>query len=71
METDTKRPPLADTDEVAEFLGVPSATLVQWRYLGKGPAWRKIGKYVRYDWPSVEQWLADQPGGGGTAPTEQ
>jgi hypothetical protein len=33
----------------AEYLGeVPPATLRQWRYLGKGPAYVKLGRHVRY-----------------------
>jgi Helix-turn-helix domain len=58
---------LAAPPAVAEYLGVPQATLTQWRYLGKGPRWRKVGRHVRYDWPSVERWLASQPGGGEAA----
>ena len=55
---------LAKPLDVAEYLGVPLATLSQWRYLGKGPRWRKVGRHVRYDWPGVERWLASQSGGG-------
>ena len=55
---------LATPSEVAEYLRMPQATLTQWRYLEKGPRWRKVGRHVRYDWPGVEQWLHEQPGGG-------
>jgi hypothetical protein len=56
---------LATPSDVADYLGVPEATLTQWRYLSKGPPWRKVGRHVRYDWPGVERWVAVQPGGGG------
>jgi len=65
VNTDSRRAPLADQTAVAAFLGVPTGTLVRWRYCGEGPRWRKVGKHIRYDWPGVEQWLADQPGGDG------
>lgn len=53
------RRPLATSEEVAEFLGVPVATLYAWRYRRKneGPKSSKVGKYVRYRWADVEAWL--------------
>lgn len=46
--------------EVGDFLGVPVATLHQWRYLGTGPAAYRVGKYLRYDPDTVRRWLAEQ-----------
>jgi hypothetical protein len=46
--------------EVAEHLGIPLRTLGQWRYLGTGPQFLKIGRHVRYRWGDVEAWLATQ-----------
>ncbi len=34
--------------EVAYFLGVPVQTLYTWKWEGRGPACRKIGKRLRY-----------------------
>ena len=51
---------LADSEEVADFLGVPAKTLAQWRYLGQGPRFHKVGRFVRYRWADVEKWLAAQ-----------
>ncbi|MGW2566901.1 helix-turn-helix transcriptional regulator [Streptomyces sp. NPDC001537] len=48
---------LAAPEEVADFLGLPIATLAQWRYLGKGPRSIKVGRHVRYRWADVERWL--------------
>lgn len=44
--------------EVATTLQVPEKTLIQWRYAGTGPAFLKIGRYVRYDKSEVARWLA-------------
>lgn len=52
---ESKRP-LATPEEVATYLGVPVATLYQWRHRGKGPKSRRIGRHVRYDWRDVESY---------------
>jgi predicted DNA-binding transcriptional regulator AlpA len=46
--------------EVSEFLGIPVATLHQWRYLGTGPAAFRVGKHLRYDPDAVRTWLTEQ-----------
>jgi predicted DNA-binding transcriptional regulator AlpA len=46
--------------EVARFLGVPVATLYQWRYLGTGPRAFRVGRYLRYDPEEVWSWLRRQ-----------
>lgn len=51
---------LADPVEVADYLSVPVATLAQWRYLGTGPRFLKVGRHIRYRLRDVESWLADQ-----------
>jgi hypothetical protein len=51
--------------DVAEYLGVPVATLYQWRTHGQdqwrthgqGPAARKVGKYLRYKPDDVMAWF--------------
>lgn len=43
--------------EVADYLGVPEATLAQWRWRNTGPKWSKVGRHVRYRWSEVEKWL--------------
>jgi predicted DNA-binding transcriptional regulator AlpA len=47
-------------DEVATTYKIERRTLDQWRYLGKGPAYIKVGKHVRYRRADVEAWLAAQ-----------
>lgn len=57
------RRPLADSAEVAEYLGVPVRTLDQWAYRGVGPRYSKVGRYRRYRWEDVEKWLDQQAKG--------
>jgi predicted DNA-binding transcriptional regulator AlpA len=49
---------LASTAEVANVLGIPGKTLVEWRSRGIGPDYLKVGRYVRYRWSAVNAWLA-------------
>jgi predicted DNA-binding transcriptional regulator AlpA len=51
---------LLSTEEVAEILGRPARTLRQWRYLGRGPRFVKIGLTVRYRPRDVERWVEAQ-----------
>lgn len=53
--------------ELADMLQVPLQTLGQWRYLGRGPAYIKVGRHVRYRSVEVEQWL-DRHTAGTDAP---
>jgi hypothetical protein len=46
--------------ELAERLQVPEATLAQWRYLGRGPTYRKVGRFVRYAESDCTAWLETQ-----------
>jgi predicted DNA-binding transcriptional regulator AlpA len=57
--------PLLEPPDVAEFLGVPVATLSQWRYFGRGPAYISVGKHVRYRTADIEAWLEAQTHRGG------
>jgi excisionase family DNA binding protein len=44
--------------QLAEYLGVPVATLYQWRSKGYGPVGLRVGKHVRYRPADVERWLS-------------
>jgi excisionase family DNA binding protein len=55
-----ERRALGTAEEVAEYLGVPVATLYQWRYHDKGPRASKVGRHIRYRWADVEAWLDSQ-----------
>ncbi len=52
--------PLWSVEEVSEFLGVPVATLYQWRYRRTGPRASRVGRHLRYDPADVRAWLARQ-----------
>jgi hypothetical protein len=60
-------PPTCDRlwsiQDVSAFLGVPIATLHQWRYLGTGPAAFRVGKHLRYDPDVIRRWLVDECSG--------
>jgi predicted DNA-binding transcriptional regulator AlpA len=47
--------------EVARHLGVKTATLAKWRYLGKGPkGWIKLSEtHVAYPVAELEAWKAE------------
>lgn len=48
---------LLTPQQLAEHLGVPVATIYQWRYRSQGPRGFKIGGHVRYRWSDVAAWL--------------
>ena len=50
--------PLWSVQELADYLGVPVATLYQWRTKRYGPVGLRIGKHIRYRRVDVERWLA-------------
>ncbi len=55
--------PLADIEEVAAYLGIPTSTIYNWRHLGKGPRAFKVGKHLRYRWSDINSWLDEQAEG--------
>ncbi len=57
MET---RERLLTVEELADYLGVPVATLYQWRHRGEGPPGFRVGRYIRYQRTDVEQWIRDR-----------
>ncbi len=48
---------LLTSDEVADYLKVPVATIYEWRSRNNGPRGVKLGKHVRYRRRDVEAWL--------------
>ncbi|WP_041645526.1 helix-turn-helix transcriptional regulator [Aromatoleum aromaticum] len=48
---------LLTNDETAALIGISPETLPVWRVKGKGPAFRKIGRLVRYSEAEVLAWL--------------
>ncbi|WP_049822490.1 helix-turn-helix transcriptional regulator [Arthrobacter sp. H41] len=43
--------------ELSAMLGKPERSLAQWRYLGLGPVFVKIGNTVRYRETDINAWL--------------
>lgn len=56
----TDRRPLGTPEQVGEYLGVPVATLYQWKHRGTGPRAAKVGRHLRYVWSDVDAWLVKQ-----------
>jgi excisionase family DNA binding protein len=60
--------PLLSTQDLAEYLGIPVATLQDWRVDHKGPRAIIVGRRVKYAVSDVRAWIAQQresrPGDG-------
>jgi len=46
--------------EVSDYLGVPVGTLANWRYQGRGPAFLRVGRHVRYRTEDLAAWVGAQ-----------
>ena len=51
---------LLTNTETAELIGLKPNTLEIWRWQGKGPIYRKVGRLVRYVESDVLAWLDAQ-----------
>ncbi len=51
---------LLTVDDLAEYLGVPVATIYAWRYHRQGPPGFRVGKHLRYRWTDIEEWISDR-----------
>ena len=58
--TDQQRRKLATADEIADYLGVPLATVYQWSSRGGGPRLIKVGRHLRARWTDIEAYLDAQ-----------
>ncbi|MGW0774546.1 helix-turn-helix transcriptional regulator [Streptomyces sp. NPDC002835] len=54
------RRPLATPHEIAEYCGVPIATVYAWSSRGNGPKLIKVGRHLRARWDDIEKWLDAQ-----------
>lgn len=59
-DTTSRLPELLSLRELADYLGVPPATVYYWRTQGKGPAGFQVGKQLRFRVADVDAWLAEQ-----------
>lgn len=51
---------LLTVQELANYLGVPVATIYAWRYRHEGPPGFRVGRHVRFRQGDIEEWLNDQ-----------
>jgi hypothetical protein len=63
--------PLWSAQDVAGYLGVPLATLYQWRYLGTGPTAYRVGRHLRYEPTAIQAWLDQHEGRTPCRPAER
>lgn len=52
-----EKPVWLQPEQVAEMLNKTPASLAQWRHLGRGPKYHKIGRKVQYKQSDVEQFI--------------
>ena len=57
MVSHSSSPTLLDETKAARILGLSVKTLRRWRWAGKGPAFRKIGRAVRYASSDLEAFI--------------
>jgi predicted DNA-binding transcriptional regulator AlpA len=58
--------PLWTPETLSGYLGIPVATLYQWRQRGLGPPSFRLGKHLRYRPEAVREWLMSQEEPHGT-----
>jgi predicted DNA-binding transcriptional regulator AlpA len=62
---------LLSPGDLAEREGVPLKTIYAWNYVGSGPRYLRVGRFVRYRLTDVVAWedarYADAAGGGSHA----
>jgi excisionase family DNA binding protein len=51
------RQPLLNTQQAAEYLGLSRKTLENWRHVGGGPNYRKLGGAVRYSTEDLNAYI--------------
>ena len=57
---DSLIPNMVTTKELAELIGVPVATLNNWRSIGRGPRSFRLGRAVKYLVADVAAWIEHQ-----------
>lgn len=51
---------LMTAKELAAYLGVAEQTLANWRYVGRGPRFYRVGQLVKYRRGDVDRWLEER-----------
>jgi excisionase family DNA binding protein len=65
-----KGSPFLTTDQAAFYIGLTSQTLKKMRRDGRGPRFRRHGRYVRYHIDDLDGWSKAAGVGGGQDPTD-
>jgi predicted DNA-binding transcriptional regulator AlpA len=52
-------PQLLTQDQLSEMFQISVRTLEDWRLIGSGPPYIKLGRLVRYSADAVSLWLSD------------
>lgn len=52
--------PLMSIDALAGYLGVPVATIYDWRVSGKGPCAIRVGRHLKFAVSDVRDWVERQ-----------
>jgi excisionase family DNA binding protein len=48
---------LLTVEDLADYLGVPVATIYAWRYRRQGPPGFRVGRHLRVRWADVQRWI--------------
>jgi excisionase family DNA binding protein len=51
---------LLTVEDLADYLGVPVATIYAWRYRRQGPPGFRVGRHLRFRWSDIQQWISDR-----------
>lgn len=57
---ETTLPEWSSPETLADWLGLPVATLYAWRSHGTGPPAHRVGRHLRYRRADIEAWLTTQ-----------
>ncbi|TRW45704.1 helix-turn-helix transcriptional regulator [Georgenia yuyongxinii] len=52
--------PLLSVHELAEYLGVPTRTIYDWRQTGHGPRGIRVGRHLKFAVSDVAAWIDAQ-----------
>jgi excisionase family DNA binding protein len=51
---------LLTVQDLADYLGVPVATIYAWRYRHQGPPGFRVGRHLRYRRSDLHEWIDHQ-----------
>ena len=57
---------LLSVQDLADYLGVPVATIYGWRHRGHGPPGFRVGRHLRFRTSDVTQWISQRIKGSQT-----